>query len=554
MKNNAALPWLLSMVKKRVPAILFMVICDVGRGLLGVAFALGTRQVIDTAVSGQWPAFTTACFVQGGIILGILLSLALFRFLKERIGAALDRDWKKQLLHSLLHGDYSAVSAYHSGELINRMTNDVRIVNDGILNCLPNFVTMVAKLVAVVWVLVGMEPVFALAIFCVGILVMIVTGFMRRSLKSLNKQVGAADGQVAGILQETMENLLVVQAMDVGDEMEARTDDLMKKRFRIQMRRKNVSLFANTSVSVMSYGSGFAALLFGAVGILNATMTYGELTALTQLVSQLQSPIVNMSGVYPQYVAMLASAERLKELYELHEPEKANALEPDIVYGSMSAFVARDLSFTYDRNQILCDASFTLPKGAFAVICGSSGIGKSTLLKLMLGIYKPDSGGIYLTGNCGPIKLDRSTRRLFAYVPQGNLLLSGTIRDNLLLSKPDATQEELDLAIYISAMDEYLSELPKGLDTPLRENAGGLSEGQAQRLAIARAILRGAPVLLLDEATSALDAQTEMTVLHRIKALPGRTCIVVTHRPAAMELCDWRLEIEDQKIKTVSQN
>jgi len=192
-----------------------------------------------------------------------------------------------------------------------------------------------------------------------------------------------------------------------------------------------------------------------------------------------------------------------------------------------------------------------LPKGSFAVITGQSGIGKSTLLKLLLGIFRPQKGSLYLHTENEKIPVDRRTRRLFSYVPQGNLLFSGTLRENLTLVRPEATEEELNLAIYASAVDEFLPQLPQGLDTVLGESGAGLSEGQGQRLAIARAVLEGAPVLLLDECTSALDEVTEQKVLRRLRALPNRTCIMVTHRPAAIELCNWRLEVSNGKINAI---
>ena len=208
------------------------------------------------------------------------------------------------------------------------------------------------------------------------------------------------------------------------------------------------------------------------------------------------------------------------------------------------------LSFSYGETKVLRDASFRLEKGTFAVITGSSGIGKSTLLKLLLGVYTPEAGQLTLVTGEEKLPIDRSTRALFAYVPQGNLLLSGSLRENLTIVRPEATQEQLEQAIYVSAMDEFIHQLPQGLDTPLGENGAGLSEGQAQRLAIARAVLGGAPVLLLDECTSALDEATEERVLKRLKALPGRTCIAVTHRAAAAHLSSCCLEIRDGTIQT----
>ena len=285
--------------------------------------------------------------------------------------------------------------------------------------------------------------------------------------------------------------------------------------------------------------------------MLHGRMSFGSLTAITQLVSQLQAPFVNLSGVMPQYIAMLAAAERLMELEEI-QGEPAPAGEPaGSMYDRMDAICAEELAFSYDRDRVLADATFALPKGAFAVITGPSGIGKSTLLKLLLGVYRPENGKLCLQCHGGEVVLDRSTRRLFAYVPQGNLLMSGTLRENLVIVRPEASREDIDQAIHVSAMDDFLPQLPQGLDTVLGESGAGLSEGQAQRLAIARAVLGGAPVLLLDECTSALDAETERKVLERIRALSGRTCIAVTHRPAALELCDWELKVGDGKIRAV---
>ena len=543
--------WVIRQIRRRIPAILDMTAAQVVNALLTVFFALGSRAVIDSATAGERQAFFDACAYQLCIIAGIVLSLTVLRHLRERLRADLERDWKQRLLHGLLHGDYAAVSAYHSAELLNRLNNDVNKVNDGVLSIVPKAAAMATRLIAAVVVLGVLDARFTVLVVALGGVVIVVTGLMRRRLKELNKHVSACDGKVSGFLQETMEKLLMVQAMDVSEEVERRSDALLEARYEIQRKRKNVSLLTNTGISILSYGAGFLALCWCAWRMLLGQMSFGSLTAVIQLVNQLQTPFVDLSGVMPQYIAMLASAERLMEL-EAIQGEPAPAGEaPETMYAQMETIAAEGLTFAYDRDQILQDASFELPKGAFAVITGPSGIGKSTLLKLLLGVFRPDSGRLCLRGGAGDVTLDRTTRRLFAYVPQGNLLLSGTLRENLTIVNPAATDAELEQAVYISAMDEFLPQLPLGLDTPLGESGAGLSEGQAQRLAIARAVLGGAPVLLLDECTSALDAETEQKVLQRLKALPGRTCIAVTHRTAAMALCDWRLEVDGGKIRAV---
>ena len=541
--------WILKQIRSRIPALALMTVAQILSALLSVFFALGSRAVIDSAVAGNGQDFGFACLKQGGIIAGILLSMVITRHLRDRLQADLEKDWKRHLLHCLLHGDYAQVAAYHSGELLNRLNNDVTKVNEGLLGIVPNAAAMITRLAAAVAVLGVLDGQFTLLMLLLGLLIFLVTGFMRRYLKNLNKRVSEHDGKVSSFLQEVMEKLLMVQTMDVCDEVERRAEDLLQARYALQRKRKNVSLLTNTGISVLSHGAGFMALVWCAYRVLLGQMSFGSLTAVTQLVSQLRAPFVNMSGVLPQYIAMVASAERLMELDDIDREPETDAQDIRPLYDRMDAICAEALCFAYDREPVLQNADFTIPKGAFCVISGPSGVGKSTLLKLLLGVFQPEKGKLYLRAGAETVPLLRNMRRLFAYVPQGNLLLSGTVRDNLLIAKPDATDAQLQQALYVSAMDAYVPQLPQGLETVLGESGAGLSEGQAQRLAIARAILGGAPVLLLDESTSALDSETEMLVLQRIRQLPDRTCIVVTHRPAALALCDWNLELQDGIVK-----
>lgn len=547
MKHTPVL-WILQRIRRRIPAILLLTIAHTGAALLAVMFALGSRGVIDSAVAGERAAFGRACLWQGGIIVGLLLCQFMVRHLQDRLSADLERDWKKRLLHGLLHGDYAEVSSYHSGELINRLNNDVQRVNDGVLSIVPGAASLLTRLVAAVIVLGALDLTFTLLIAAAGIVAILGTGLIRRHLKELNKQVSQQDGKVSGFIQEILEKLLMVQAMDVAGEVERRSDELMQSRYVLQRKRRNASLAANTGVSLMTLGAGFAALVWCGAKLLRGQMSFGSLTAVIQLVNQLQTPFVNLSALMPRYIAMMASVERLMELENIEETPAADVSKEKHIYIRKKVIRAEGLCFSYDREQILEDAAFTLPLEGFVAVTGSSGAGKSTLLKLMLGIFYPQRGKMTLQSELGEVELDRSMRRLFAYVPQGNLLLSGSLRENLTIVRPQATEAEIAEAVRVSAMDEFLGQLTQGLDTILGESGAGLSEGQAQRLAIARGVLSGAPVLLLDEATSALDAETECKVLERLKALPGRTCIAVTHRSAAVELADRQLVVEEQKI------
>ena len=547
MKQNALL-WTVKQIRRRIPALVLLVLAQVGHSLFLVLFALGSRGVIDSAVAGDPNLFAKACNQQALIIGGILLCLTLARHLREKLSADLERDWKQSLLRGLLYGDYAEVSAYHSAELLNRMNADVSKVNDGILTILPGATSMVTRLAAAVVVLGTLDWKFTLMAATLGAVVICATGLMRRKLKELNKQVSQHDGKVSGYIQESMEKLLLIQAMDVSAEVELRADRLLQERYNLQRKRKNISLLANSSVSILRYGAGFLALWWCAGRLLEGQMSFGSLTAVIQLVNQLQAPFVNLSGVFPKYMAMIASAERLQELQTIPGQQAPVDMEPERLYEKTRSLRMKDLTFSYDREVLLQDASFTLPRDAFAVITGPSGVGKSTILKLLLGIYHPEKGSLELDCGAEKVLLDRSTRRLFAYVPQGNMLFSGTIRENLTIACPEATEQQLSQAVSVSCMDAFLDTLPQGLETQLGENGAGLSEGQAQRIAIARAVLSGAPILLLDECTSALDEATEAAVLQNLKALPNRTCIAVTHRPAALALSQWHLEVRDGSI------
>ncbi len=548
MKQKPPMLWALHMLRHRLAGLVFLMISETAGSILSVMYALGFKEVINSAVKGDLPAFRAACFAQAAIISGHILAMFFSRHLRDLLTAEMDRDWKKKLFHVLLHGQYKDVAVYHTGELINRLNNDVRILDDGLLNVLPGFVSMIVKVVSIMVVMFAWVPALAAVLTVLGLLMVVGTGLVRKRIGNLHKRVSESEGKVGGFLQEALEKLFVVQAMDISEEMERRSGLLLKERFRLQKKRKNVFLAANTLIGFLTNAGRFGALLWGAVGIIQGTFSYGELTAILQLVNQLQSPLVSASGILTKYTAMSAAAERLMELSSLSQEQDSEDLNVEQTYLQMTELRGENVTFSYDQDPVIVESTFSIPKGSFTVITGSSGNGKSTLLKLVLGIYEPEQGSVSVCTEENRITLGRHTRSLFAYVPQGNLLFSGTLRENLLLTNRDASDTQIQEAVYVSAVDQFLDQLPDGLDTVLGENGAGLSEGQAQRVAIARAILTGAPILLLDEATSALDAETELTVLGRIEALKGRTCIAVTHRPAALGMADWQLSVLDKKI------
>ena len=527
--------------------MIWMVLAHIGAAILGVVLTLVSRNVIDSAARADTAGFYATCWQLAVFVLLLLAAQWVGRNMAEQLKGELERDWKKQLFAGLLYGEYEQVSAYHSAELMNRLNNNVRTVNEGLLQVLPNGSAMVAKLVAATAVLGVLDWRLMGILLGLGLIAFPATGIFRKKLKQLHQQVSQQDGKVSGLLQESLEKLLVVQAMDLSEEIQTRADQLLDDRYAAFSQRKKQFVAGRMTVNVLYHGTRVLALVWCAGKLLQGQMSFGTLSAVTALVGQLRSPMTNLSGVIPQYIAMVASAERLKEIWDIRGEQETESVTVQPTYDALRQIKGEGLSFAYDREQVLIDAEFTVSKGEFVVLTGQSGIGKSTLLKLMLRIFPLEKGKLYLDTKTAQIPLGANTRRMFAYVPQGNLVLSGTLRENLLLVNPGATEQEVRNATCISCMDDYLEQLPKGLDTVLGENGTGLSEGQIQRLAIARAVLSNAPILLLDECTSALDMETERLVLSRIKAM-GRTCIAVSHRNAALELCDRVLEFRDGKI------
>ena len=547
MKHKTTLHFLAERNRRYIPGLILLTLLEVARAYLGVEFAMVTRQVIDCAQGGSAEKMTRAALLLAAVVAGIMVLYASAQYLRGWLRATLDREWKTRLSHKLLHGDYATVSAYHSGELVNRLTSDVEAVNGGVIALIPNVAALLTRLVSAVWMMATMEPTFTLLAVACGLVVIGATGFFRQRLKTLHKQMQEANGKANGFVQEIMEKLLAVQAMSVEAETEAREKKILDSRWKLQMRQQRFSIMGTTGMYLACYLLEGAALVWCALRLMQGEISFGTLTAVVQLTGQLEGPILNFSGYIPQYVAMLASAERLMELEEI---SGASVQKRDVqtLLGADTCIEAEGLCFAYDDTTVFDSASFRLPLQGSAAITGNSGIGKSTLLKLLLGIYKPTSGRLLLRTGSEEIPLNAETRGLFAYVPQGNLLFSGTLRENLLLTAPDATEQDMETAAFVSCMDEYLPQLEHGFDTVLGESGAGLSEGQAQRVSIARAVLSGAPVLLLDEATSALDAVTEQRVLERLNALPGRVCIAITHRPAALALSDRQMVIADGKI------
>ena len=479
-----------------------------------------------------------------------IVTLFLARDLSFRIGAKLDMSMKSSLFHSMMTKEYSDISAYHSGELMNRLTNDVGVVTSAIVSIVPSLVFFIVKIIGIFYILVSIDVLFALVFVVGGGLVFIVASLFKPVTKRMHKDVQAKEGRVRSFMQEGLGSLLMVKTFGAQEKMQASAYELQEDCYKAQRKRNLFSIITGTGISALFSFAFVWGLGWGAYMLFYGAISYGVLLQITTLIGQIRTPIQGMTNIFPTYFNALASAERILEIENMPEEiELHSDVDTDKLYSEMDAIRFDGISFAFDRDIVLEDTSLTIDKGEFVAIEGISGIGKSTLMKLLLSVYQPKQGEIYVSTPHEKYTVDKSLRKLFSYVPQGNFLLSGTLRENIAFVAPDATDEDIMNAAKIACAYDFISELPEGLDTVIAEHGGGLSEGQVQRVAIARAILTGAPVILLDEATSALDEATELQLLHNLRELQNKTCIIISHKKAAEQICDKVVTIADKKIK-----
>ncbi len=546
----STLKWIYSICKSERFKVYILILTNSLHGILTIVFAGFSKKIIDAATidkSFERVVYYALMFL-GVIIFQMVLTL-ISRSTSERCKAKIEWLLKQYMLKTIMKKDYASVSKYHTGELQNRMFNDVTVISDGFTTILPSVLFFLVKLISAFAYLVVIDRIFAVVFLVGGVAVFLCTQVFRKTLKRLHKDVQQTEGKTRSFIQEAVTSLLVVKSFSVEKKIADTADDLQADNYKAKMKRRFFGIAANAGISfVFSLGYVFA-LAFGAYRLLHG-VSYGTITAMLQLVNQIQSPFAALSGVMPKYFSLVASAERLMEIDSLSDETSENDVisNPLETYEKLNSINFNNISFSYDRDVILDNTSLKVNKGDFIAIMGISGIGKSTLLKLLLGVFKVSRGNIELELDDEKIEVDNKTRKMFSYVPQGNFLLSGTIRENITFINDDVTDEEIEEAIRISCADAFISELPDGLETVIGERGIGLSEGQLQRLAIARSLLSKAPVILLDEATSALDEETEKRFLTNLKMLDNKTCIIVSHKKAALEICNKYVQIIDSKI------
>lgn len=552
--------WIKSVIGREIRRVWLLCITKCSSALIAVGYALLMQKTVDAAVARDAAAFWPALALFAAALLVQVALMAASKWIAESAQARIENSLRTHACGSILNAG-RLPKGQATGEIATMLTSDATYVAESLVSILPEASSMAVRAVAALALMFSVAPALAALFVIAGAICVGLSLLMRRWLKRLHTTAQEAEGSMRARLQEVLESLVVIRSFGASKKAMDDLGGLMGTQLKAREHRAGGKTASSVVFNLAMQASYLAGFGYGCWGILTGRVSYGTLMALVQLVGQIRSPFASLSGLFPQIATMTASCARLRSL----DTEKPQRISP-LPGGSFSKLSFNDVEFSYPNSlPVLNGFSAEVKNGEFVAITGASGIGKSTMLMLALGMDDPQHGTVeveYSGTEAQAIKASDLMPGSSAYVPQGNMLMSGSIRDAVTLAdqhdtegpshatsehrtqsaepsnrRSQTTDERLKEALYAACADKFVNELPNGTETMLGEKGSGLSEGQMQRLAVARAVYSGFPVLLLDECTSALDPKTERKMLDRMRDL-GRTVIIVTHRPAALEVCD----------------
>lgn len=509
-------------------------------GVIGVAVSLAfiyaSKVVIDIATGAATGSLAHAAILTIALLIAQLLCGAADTWLSARMQVEAGNALRHRLFSRLLQSRWNELERFHTGDIVNRVEQDTAAIVGLLTSTIPAFIVTIVQLLAAFiffclldpslpWVVVGILPIFLLG-----------SRFYMKRMRRYTREIRQSDSRIQSIIQESLQHRTVIKTLEQSERHIGKLDDLQDALRSQIFGRTRFSLSARTLVAFAFSGGYLTAFLWGAVRLSTGSITFGTMTAFLQLVGKVQRPALDLSRLLPSFINALTAVERLMELEEL----PAETTGQSEFFATTPDLQLKDITFSYSSGDrpILNHFSCNFPAGSCTAVLGETGAGKTTLIRLLLTLTTPQEGSITLNSQLSTIEVSPQTRANFVYVPQGNTLFSGTIRDNLLMGNPHATETEMFQSLRTACAD-FVFSLPQSIDTSLNEQGGGLSEGQAQRIAIARALLRPGHILLLDEATSALDPETERQLIKNLRRnCTGKTFIFITHHPAVAEACE----------------
>lgn len=510
--------------------------------ILDFAFIYATKWTIDIATDKAEGSLRSAAYA----LIAIMVSKILLGFARKWVSALLgvrsQNILQQRLFSHLLRSEWKGLEERHSGDILNRIERDVLDLTSCITETIPALLEVSFRLVGAFFYLFHMDARLACLVVCIAPCFLVLSKLYVRKMRAITRDIRSTESRVQSILQESIQHRAILKTLERTGTM---IEKLMLTQSQLRKHVRHRAVFSSTSSTLISIGFGAGYLvtfLWGVDSLQSGAITYGMMISFIQLVGQIQGPFRDMTRFIPILINTLTASERLMELQEVPLEDEADP----IIFPDGAGVRISDVSFHYKEGgrPILSHFSCDFPKGSTTAILGETGAGKTTLIRLILALIKPSEGKMEMYDETTSVSISPRIRNNLIYVPQGNTLFSGTIRDNLLMGNPDATEEDMRRALE-TACAGFVMNRPDGLDTACGELGAGLSEGQAQRIAIARALLRKGSVLLLDEATSALDMQTEQELLKNLsRREAGRTIICVTHRPAVIAYCSQVIEMK----------
>lgn len=543
--------WILFHAKPVIPFLIFTTVISSASSLISVYNTLISKSLIDNAIGGNTSQVIKYLIIMISITLGMMLLNPITSLLSTHASTKLNQNIQNKMFEHIEYSSWLEQSKFHSVSLLTRITSDVATISSTLLSTIPNIISILVTLLASFSTLIYLAPSIAIIAIFIGPFLVLVSRYFSKKLKDLYKKAQEEDVKYRAFIQESVQNIMIVKTFCMEKINMDRLIQIQNNKYNIAMKNTKLSAMTGLAMSLCSNLAYFTIFCWGALNISTGVTTYGTFTAMLQLYGKVQSPFSSLASMFPGLISTIAAAERLMELEEIpleksSEKEVIDFINPEITF--------EDVSFEYKKGiKIINDINLTIPYGETIAFVGPSGEGKTTLIRLILALINPSSGKVYLKENNKKDSFNRDYRNLISYVPQGNTLFSGTIEDNLRYGNFEATEEEIYEALKNACALDFVNELENGIETVIGEKATGISEGQAQRLAIARSFLRKKPILILDEATSALDPETEVSVLKSVKSLPHKpTCIIITHRPSALNICHRIIRLEKGHLKQVS--
>ncbi len=538
--------WLLRYVSRYRLQIFFYVVIGVLSTVMGLGASVASKHLIDSVITHNRSTIATSAAFAIGLGLTQLIVNSVVSRIATIVGSKISNEVRESVYDHIVLSRWEDVSKYHSGDLLNRIEGDVSAISGSIVAFIPSLFTKTAQFIGCFAVVMYYDPIMAVFAFMSAPFLLLSSKISAKMMRKYNVESREMNGKILSFYSESIQNIQTIKAFDITKRYVEQLKQNLALHRKIKLDHGKFSIIMTFCMSIIGLIVSYTCYGWGVWRLWQGAITYGTMTLFLQVSGQLTSSFNSLVSMLPTAVSIATAAGRIMEVTDLpleayEDEDKAERLR-DVAQTQGLSIECSDLTYTYSDGEtpVLKNISFNVNPGETIAFVGPSGEGKTTILRLILGLVEPDEGSMVMTASGGEcIRVSESTRRFCSYVPQGSAVFSGSIADNLRIVKPDATDDELINVLGTADAMGFIEKLPDGINTSVNEKGVNFSEGQIQRISIARALLRNAPVLIMDEATSALDAETEQTVLANImQSYPNRTCVITTHRPSMLQYCN----------------